>query len=189
MGNVADEYLKDGHEVVFAFEEAIGYMCGHIVLDKDGISAAAVMAEFAGWLEAQGKTFRQQLEELYEKSALTCIFTHPYSMLPYIHRSILPYSILPYIHISILPYSILPCTHRSILSYINIFIHQYFQPSIYPYFIHPYSHTMYIYASINLCIHVLMHAHLHTSIHHTSIPDTVGLSLRYHTSYAIPRKP
>ena len=67
MANVAYDYLKLGHEVLFAFEEAIGYMCGCTVLDKDGISAAAIMAEFAGWLERQGKTFRQQLEELYAK--------------------------------------------------------------------------------------------------------------------------
>ena len=65
MGNEAHEFLKLGHEVLFAFEEAIGYMCGCTVLDKDGISAAAVMAEFAGWLENQGKTFRRQMEELY----------------------------------------------------------------------------------------------------------------------------
>ena len=74
MGNIADKYVKDGHDVVFAFEEAIGYMCGCTVLDKDGISAAAVMAEFAGWLHGQGKTFRQQLEELYERLTLTATF-------------------------------------------------------------------------------------------------------------------
>ena len=65
MGNGAYSHLKHGHDVLFAYEEAIGFMCGSTVLDKDGISAAAVMAEFAGWLETQGKTFRQQLEELY----------------------------------------------------------------------------------------------------------------------------
>ena len=65
MGNGAYDYLKLGHDVLFAYEEAIGFMCGATVLDKDGISAAAIMAEFAGWLELQGKTFRQQLEELY----------------------------------------------------------------------------------------------------------------------------
>lgn len=65
MGNEAHDFLKLGHEVLFAFEEAIGYMCGCTVLDKDGISAAAIMAEFAGWLENQGKTFRKQMEELY----------------------------------------------------------------------------------------------------------------------------
>ncbi|CAI8037950.1 Phosphoglucomutase-2 [Geodia barretti] len=67
MGNRAHELLQQGHEVLFAFEEAIGYMCGCRVLDKDGISAAAVMAEFAGWLAGQGKNFRQQLDELYAR--------------------------------------------------------------------------------------------------------------------------
>lgn len=65
MGNKSHEYLAQGKDVLFAYEEAIGYMFGTTVLDKDGISAAAVMAEYAGWLYSQGKTFQQQLEELY----------------------------------------------------------------------------------------------------------------------------
>lgn len=65
MGNRSHKLLSQGKEVLFAFEEAIGYMFGTTVLDKDGISAAAIMAEFAGWLYSQGKTFQQQLEELY----------------------------------------------------------------------------------------------------------------------------
>ena len=68
MGNRSQELMAQGQEVLFAFEEAIGYMCGCTVLDKDGISAAAVMAEFACWLAEQGKTFRHQLEELYTRS-------------------------------------------------------------------------------------------------------------------------
>lgn len=67
MGNRSHDLMKDGHEVLFAFEEAIGFMFGTTVLDKDGISAAAVMAEFAGWLYSQGKSFHSQLEELYSK--------------------------------------------------------------------------------------------------------------------------
>lgn len=68
MGNRAYSLIKGGHEVLFAFEEAIGYMFGTTVLDKDGITAAAVMAEFAGWLRSQNKTFHSQLEELYHRS-------------------------------------------------------------------------------------------------------------------------
>ena len=76
MANGAYDYLKRGDDVLFAFEEAIGYMCGCTVLDKDGISAAAVMAEFAGWLDDQGKTFRQQLEELYDRLGKPQSFQH-----------------------------------------------------------------------------------------------------------------
>lgn len=65
MGNKSHDLISQGKEVLFAYEEAIGYMFGDTVLDKDGISAAAIMAEYAGWLYSQGKTFQQQLEELY----------------------------------------------------------------------------------------------------------------------------
>ena len=63
--------MSQGNEVLFAYEEAIGYMYGNTVLDKDGISAAAIMAEYAGWLyTTMGKTFQQHLEELYQRQAL-----------------------------------------------------------------------------------------------------------------------
>ena len=65
MGNKAHELMEQGHEVLFAYEEAIGFMFGTTVLDKDGISAAAVMAEYGVWLYSQGKTFKTHLEDLY----------------------------------------------------------------------------------------------------------------------------
>jgi len=65
MGNKSFEAMQTGKEVVFAFEEAIGFMCGDTVLDKDGISAAAIMAEYGGWLYSQNLTFKQKLESLY----------------------------------------------------------------------------------------------------------------------------
>jgi phosphoglucomutase/phosphopentomutase len=34
MGNEADRLIKAGETVLFAFEEAIGFMCGSAVLDK-----------------------------------------------------------------------------------------------------------------------------------------------------------
>lgn len=67
MGNRTHELMAQGKDVLFAFEEAIGFMFGSTVLDKDGISAAAVMAEYAGWLYSQEKSFKQQLEDLYIK--------------------------------------------------------------------------------------------------------------------------
>ena len=32
--------LWQGYDVVFAFEEAIGFACGDLISDKDGVSAA-----------------------------------------------------------------------------------------------------------------------------------------------------
>ena len=67
MGNRADTLLKEGKTVIFAFEEAIGFMCGSSVLDKDGVSAAAVCAEMATHVYGQGLTLGQQLENIYQK--------------------------------------------------------------------------------------------------------------------------
>ncbi len=67
MGNKSYEAKQKGKDIVFAFEEAIGFMFGDTVLDKDGISAAAVMAEYADWIYSQGLTFKQQLKNLYTK--------------------------------------------------------------------------------------------------------------------------
>ncbi|XP_071152090.1 phosphopentomutase-like [Mytilus edulis] len=67
MGNKSDEYLKAGKTVLFAFEEAIGFMCGSSVLDKDGVSASMVTAEMATHLYDQGLTLYKQLENIYQK--------------------------------------------------------------------------------------------------------------------------
>lgn len=66
MGNESDKLLKQGKTVLFAFEEAIGYMCGSTVLDKDGVSAAAVCAEMACYLYSNNNTMTKQLEEIYQ---------------------------------------------------------------------------------------------------------------------------
>ncbi|KAL5011630.1 hypothetical protein ScPMuIL_010181 [Solemya velum] len=67
MGNKTDELMKQGKTVLFAFEEAIGYMCGTSVLDKDGVSAAAVAAELCSYLYQQNLTLNQQLDKIYAK--------------------------------------------------------------------------------------------------------------------------
>uniref|UniRef100_A0A8C4NAV2 Phosphoglucomutase 2 n=1 Tax=Eptatretus burgeri TaxID=7764 RepID=A0A8C4NAV2_EPTBU len=67
MGNRAHELMDKGKIVLFAFEEAIGFMCGTTVLDKDGVSAAAVAAEMAVFLAAQKVTLAQQLQNIYDK--------------------------------------------------------------------------------------------------------------------------
>ncbi|XP_065173251.1 phosphopentomutase [Atheta coriaria] len=67
MGNKAYELLGEGKEVVFAFEEAIGFMCGSSVLDKDGVSAAAHLSTLAVHLYAQELTLQDCLDTIYKK--------------------------------------------------------------------------------------------------------------------------
>lgn len=51
---------------MFAFEEAIGFMFGPTVLDKDGISAACHLATMGAYLKTIGLTFNGKLNELYD---------------------------------------------------------------------------------------------------------------------------
>lgn len=67
MANLADELSKASKTVLFAFEEAIGFMVETIVLDKDGISAAIRMAEMAVKLNEEGLTLNDQLMRIYER--------------------------------------------------------------------------------------------------------------------------
>ncbi|XP_015412961.1 PREDICTED: glucose 1,6-bisphosphate synthase [Myotis davidii] len=67
IGSRIKDLLENGKEVLFAFEESIGFLCGTSVLDKDGVSAAAVVAEMAAYLETTNVTLKQQLVKVYEK--------------------------------------------------------------------------------------------------------------------------
>jgi phosphoglucomutase len=53
--------------VIFAFEEAIGYMAGDYVRDKDGVTASMLIAEMAAWYASRGMTLHGALGALYEK--------------------------------------------------------------------------------------------------------------------------
>ena len=69
MANRAQRFERDdGKTVLLCYEEAIGFMCGTRVLDKDGVFAAVRMAELLAFLERQGKTLLQQLDELYDRN-------------------------------------------------------------------------------------------------------------------------
>jgi len=72
MGNKAIELIKNNKKVLFAYEEAIGFMCGSKVLDKDGISAGVRVAELAAYLETIGLTLSDKLEEIYEEYVTLC---------------------------------------------------------------------------------------------------------------------
>ncbi|XP_016063948.1 PREDICTED: glucose 1,6-bisphosphate synthase isoform X2 [Miniopterus natalensis] len=67
IGSRIKDLLENGKEVLFAFEESIGFLCGTSVLDKDGVSAAVVVAEMASYLETMNITLKQQLVKVYEK--------------------------------------------------------------------------------------------------------------------------
>lgn len=67
MGNAMAEHEAAGRQVLFAFEEAIGFACGSIVRDKDGVSGAAVFAEMAQSLARAGVTCSQHLDALYKR--------------------------------------------------------------------------------------------------------------------------
>lgn len=67
MGNRAIDLIKENKEVLFAYEEAIGFMCGSKVLDKDGISAGIRVAELAAYLETVGLSLSDKLQEIYEE--------------------------------------------------------------------------------------------------------------------------
>lgn len=41
-------------------------MCGNVVPDKDGVSAAVVVAEMVSYLNDKNLTLSQQLENIYE---------------------------------------------------------------------------------------------------------------------------
>ncbi|RVE51871.1 hypothetical protein evm_003491 [Chilo suppressalis] len=65
MGNATLLLEQQGKVPLFAFEEAIGYMCNPTVPDKDGVSAAVQVASLASHLYSKGSTLVQQLDDLY----------------------------------------------------------------------------------------------------------------------------
>ncbi|KAF8892671.1 hypothetical protein BD779DRAFT_1202307 [Infundibulicybe gibba] len=67
IGNTALDLSDRGYHVPFGYEEAIGYMFGSQVRDKDGIAATVFFAQFVAFLHAQGKTARSYLYELYDR--------------------------------------------------------------------------------------------------------------------------
>lgn len=67
IGNTAMILEKHRLNVIFSYEEAIGFTIGDIVKDKDGVSALAFFSEWAVQLYKRGITAYDYLEELYKK--------------------------------------------------------------------------------------------------------------------------
>lgn len=74
MANQAWDLESSDHskKVLLAYEEAIGFMCGTQVLDKDGISAALRAAELMAFLDTKELTLSQKLKELYIEYGYHC---------------------------------------------------------------------------------------------------------------------
>ncbi|KAH9842866.1 uncharacterized protein C8Q71DRAFT_877343 [Rhodofomes roseus] len=67
IGNTALQLVQEGYEVPFGYEEAIGFMFGSEIRDKDGVAATVMFAELVASLEVQGKSASQHLQELYKR--------------------------------------------------------------------------------------------------------------------------
>jgi phosphomannomutase len=53
-----------GHRLLLGYEEALGYAVSDVVRDKDGISAALVMAQLAAHEKQAGSTLEQRLDAI-----------------------------------------------------------------------------------------------------------------------------
>ncbi|GJE86826.1 phosphoglucomutase [Phanerochaete sordida] len=67
IGNTALGLEREGYDVPFGYEEAIGYMFGREIRDKDGVAASMMFAELVASLHRAGKSASSHLQELYAR--------------------------------------------------------------------------------------------------------------------------
>lgn len=63
----AEREAKNQGEYVFGFEESYGYKIEKEVMDKDGVSAAAMCAEMTMYWRSKGKSLLEHLDEMYKE--------------------------------------------------------------------------------------------------------------------------
>jgi phosphomannomutase len=56
--------ISPGHQLLFGYEEALGYAVSEAVADKDGLSAALVIAEMGALAKEEGRTLVERLDDL-----------------------------------------------------------------------------------------------------------------------------
>lgn len=64
IGRIATERAARGQRFVFGYEQALGYLVADRPLDKDGITAAIMMAEIAAVAAADGGTIQDRLDAI-----------------------------------------------------------------------------------------------------------------------------
>ena len=67
IGKLALERAEIGQRFVFGYEQALGYLVANRPLDKDGISAAVLMAEIAACAAADGVSMQDRLDGLADR--------------------------------------------------------------------------------------------------------------------------
>lgn len=65
LGNVAHQLEAQGYDVLFGYEEAIGFMFPGVHHDKDGVAAACVFAELAAHAAENGGSVYELLRSLH----------------------------------------------------------------------------------------------------------------------------
>lgn len=70
LANEALERQKQDQQLIFAYEEALGYTIGELVRDKDGISALVAFAELAAHLRDAKQSVLTRLESIYRQHGL-----------------------------------------------------------------------------------------------------------------------
>lgn len=67
IGKLAIERAAEGQRFIFGYEQALGYLVATRPLDKDGISAAVLMAEIAACAAADGVTLQDRLDAISDR--------------------------------------------------------------------------------------------------------------------------
>ncbi|QSX31199.1 phospho-sugar mutase [Shewanella cyperi] len=65
--NTAQKLQTPSCPFLFAYEEALGYTVGHLVWDKDGLSAQLAFAQLTAALASAGMTLWDRLEQIYRR--------------------------------------------------------------------------------------------------------------------------